>query len=60
MLTAINKDVDRRIIEEIKSKNPGGKLLEVDDVAAVVQTLLTSALDYNGKNIVINSAEDVI
>lgn len=60
LLTDFHKDIDERIIEDIKSKSPGGVFLSTEDAAKAVSKLLASDSLVNGINMVINSAEDVI
>lgn len=60
MQTALNKDVDERIIEEMKSSSPTGALLSVDEAASAVVNLALSSSGVNGKNFVINPGSDVI
>jgi 3-oxoacyl-[acyl-carrier protein] reductase len=56
MATALHKDMDERMIENIVEKHPLKKLLTVEDVAQVVLFLCNSSAQLNGQNIFLNSA----
>ncbi len=56
MATALHKDMDERMIENIVEKHPLKKLLTVEEVARVVLFLCNSSAQLNGQNIFLNSA----
>src|SRR5258706_348476 len=60
MLTALNKDVDERLIDEMKSSSPTGSLLSIDETAAAVAKIASASSDVNGRNFVISPGSDVI
>ncbi len=59
MLTALNKDVDERIIEQIRENHPLKKILTVDEVAEAVGFLIKSSSQINGVNLVMNAGVNV-
>jgi hypothetical protein len=58
--TDLTKDMDDRIIDEIKKKHPLKKLLIPEEVAYEVLAILDSSQHLNGTNRIINASEDVI
>ena len=56
MATALNKDTDERIVEDMIAKHPLKKLLTTGEVAAVVLFLMDASGQVNGNNIIINSS----
>lgn len=56
MATALHKDMDERMIENIIEKHPLKKLLTVEEAARVVLFLCNSSAQLNGQNIFLNSA----
>ncbi|SHM13869.1 SDR family NAD(P)-dependent oxidoreductase [Chitinophaga sp. CF418] len=59
MLTDFNQDVDERLVEEIISSHPLGKLILPAEVADAVAFLTTCSQHINGQNIVMNAAMDI-
>jgi 3-oxoacyl-[acyl-carrier protein] reductase len=59
MLTDFNQDIDERLIDDIKTTHPLGKLLLPDEVAVTVDFLTTCSQHINGVNIVMNAAMDL-
>ena len=59
MLTSIHGDIDEREIEQIRSVNPTGEILKVEQVAKTVQFLLESDTSINGVDMLINSGEKI-
>ncbi len=60
MQTGMNKDVDERVIEEMKKSSPTGALLSIEDAAAAVVKLAQSPTGVSGKNFIIGPGSDVI
>ncbi len=56
MATALHKDMDERMIENLIEKHPLKKLLTVEEVAQVVLFLCNSSAQLNGQHIFLNSA----
>lgn len=54
MQTAINDDVDERIVEEIINNSPQKKLLTCNEVADTVMFLLSASCHINGVDILMN------
>jgi len=60
MLTGLNKEVDERIVEDMRSKLPLKRLLTPEETAEAVKFLVNCSQQINGHNIVINQAEDLL
>jgi 3-oxoacyl-[acyl-carrier protein] reductase len=60
MQTALNKDVDERMIEEMKNLSPTGELLSVDEAALAVAKLAEASSEVNGRNFIINPGSDAV
>ena len=54
MRTALNKDVDERVIEEMIEKHHRKKLLTVEDVADALAVLVNSPQEVNNTNVFLN------
>ncbi len=52
--------VDERIIEQMEHDHPLKKLLQPEEVAEVVYSLLTSPTQLNGVNIPVNAAQNIL
>ncbi len=59
MQTDLNKEVDDRIVEEMKLKHPLKKLLTVDEVAQTVVFYTSATQHINGTNLIINAGSDL-
>lgn len=59
MLTDLNKEIDERILDDMKLKHPLKKLLTIQETTEVVSFLVGATQQINGTNIVINSASDL-
>lgn len=60
MLTELNKEVDERLIDEMKSASPTGNLLSVEDAAISIVKLAEYSPEVSGKNFIISPGSDVI
>ena len=59
MQTDFTKDVDDRIIEQMKAGHPLQKLLTPEEVAESVLFLTRATAQVNGLNLIINAASDI-
>lgn len=59
MLTNFTRDVDERIIEQMKESHPLKKLLTIDEVAETVSFLSNSSHHVNGIDIPINAGVNI-
>jgi len=59
MLTDLTKDVDERVIEQMKQDHPLKKLLTTQEAAESVYFLANATSQINGLNIVINSGANI-
>lgn len=57
MATALNKEVDERIVENMIAKHPLKRLLTIEEVAETVLFLCNASPHLNGQNIVLNAAQ---
>lgn len=60
MQTAFTKDVDERLVEQIKEQHPSKKLLTPGEVAESVLFLVNAGPEINGTDLVINPVADVV
>jgi NAD(P)-dependent dehydrogenase (short-subunit alcohol dehydrogenase family) len=60
MRTSLNKDVDERILEDMRLKLPLKKFLTPEELAESVKFLVYCNQQINGNNIIINQAEDLL
>jgi 3-oxoacyl-[acyl-carrier protein] reductase len=60
MQTALNKDTDERIVDEMTNSHPLKRLLTIDEVGESVEWLMKSSQQINGVNLVINGGADLI
>lgn len=59
MLTDFNQDIDERLVDDIVTAHPLGKLLLPAEVADTVNFLTTCSQHINGINLVMNAAMDI-
>ena len=59
MQTPLNADVDERILDGMKSANPLGKILTVEEVAESVDFLCKGSDHLNGVNLYMNSGDSI-
>lgn len=59
MQTDFNQNVDQRLVDDIITAHPLGKLLTVEEVADTVDFLTTCSPHINGTNIVMNAGMDL-
>ena len=59
MLTNFTKDIDERIVEQMKDNHPLKKILTTNEVADAVCFLVKSSDQINGIDILINSASNI-
>lgn len=59
MQTAINNDVDERVIEEIINSNPQKKLLSIDEVAETVSFFVHASSHINGVDLLMNAGINI-
>lgn len=60
MLTGMTRNLDERLIEQIKEKQPGGKLLTVEETAKTVDYFVNAPQEITGINLVVKSASHVV
>jgi NAD(P)-dependent dehydrogenase (short-subunit alcohol dehydrogenase family) len=60
MRTQLTSDLDERVIEEISTRHPFGKIVTPEEVAEAVSFMVSSTQQINGINLLINGGEDVI
>lgn len=59
MLTDLNRNIDERIIDDMKLKHPLKKILTIEETTEAVVFYVNATQHINGTNIIINSASDV-
>jgi NAD(P)-dependent dehydrogenase (short-subunit alcohol dehydrogenase family) len=59
MLTGLNKDVDERIVEQVRENNPYKKILTTEEAAEAVGFLINATKQINGIDLVINGGKDL-
>ena len=59
MLTDLNKDMDERVVEDMKAKHPLKQLLTTEETTQAIIFLAGASQQINGTNIVINAASDL-
>lgn len=60
MRTQLTSDLDERIVEEISTRHPLGKLVTPEEVAEAISFMVGSTQQINGVNLLINGGGDVI
>jgi 3-oxoacyl-[acyl-carrier protein] reductase len=60
MQTSFTKDMDERLIEQLREQNSSKKILTTDEVAESVLFLVNTNQQINGVDFVINSETDVV
>ena len=60
MLTAIHKDIDERIVENIINNSPLKKILTTEEVSESIEFLLYASPQINGVNIPINAGNYIL
>lgn len=59
MLTDLNKEMDERVVEDMKAKHPLKQLLTTTETTQAIVFLAGASQQINGTNIVINAASDL-
>ena len=59
MATALHRDADERVVEEMIQRHPLKRLLEPAEVAAAVEFFLTCSEQVNGANLVLNAGTEL-
>ena len=60
MKTNFTKDIDERIVEQIKNNNPLKKLLKSEEIAQIIKWMINSTEHLNGVNIPVNAGQNLI
>ena len=58
--TNLNSKIDKRLLENLASNNPFKKLVSPNDVAKIIEFLITSPIQLNANNLILNGGENVI
>lgn len=60
METELNRHMDERMIEQIRSRNPLKRILKPEEVVESIVFLLKGSQQINGANIVINAGDNIV
>lgn len=60
MITNLSKDIDQRVLDQIKEAHPYKELLDTNEVYVAVKFLIESSRFINGINIPINAGQNLI
>ena len=60
MLTNLTADTDQRVLDTMIDQYPNKSLLETDEVARVVDFILSATNHINGQNFIINAGSDLV
>lgn len=60
MLTGFTKDIDERVVDQIRKAHPLGKLLTREEAAEAIACLMHASPEVNGVNVEIHSAGDIV
>lgn len=60
MLTNLTADTDQRVLDTMIDQHPNKSLLKTDEVARVVDFILSATNHINGQNFIINAGSDLV